>query len=536
MIQSWPKERRKTISLVIIFLIFVVASIICLRGEKDWIPILGRTFPYDGKELKVLVANDVPVLPWFAAGLNHELGFKVEVERGPDTPTILKQLSNGELQEQFDATWLASSPSENLGYEDLLGDSYKLGVDSLGLMVKSDDLKRLKWGDKEVSWKDVEDAVLEGELNFGIADPGDTELGKQSLLSILYEVCGVQPDDLDSELADEKVSKLKRFFAAQGILGDSEEDLFDQFDYVESGTQAVFAKQSESAVMTELTDSEFVRIRDSVELSSHVLSVIKKQDNKSSEASSEIKTKALAGWIVQNPSEVVLEARLDINDSVQQLNDGGAIVDLPFDTKKSEKATRFYNEELRRPKDMNLLVGNTTTLDVPQLEEMKKDLLEELENEEVLTGGALNLTLLSASPDDRLVAKSYSTRSKQQTSAVSDFLRDMGRDSEDDIYGELSRELLRLGRDGNLWQGQAIVLLTDGEVAEESRYQTSFDTALRDRRDGSPGVIPVFIVHYGNENAEEMQRLAEDTGGEVFKANEGGLAAALDRANSYWAA
>ena len=112
----------------------------------------------------------------------------------------------------------------------------------------------------------------------------------------------------------------------------------------------------------------------------------------------------------------------------------------------------------------------------------------------------------------------------------------MGRDSEDDIYGELSRELLRLGRDGNLWQGQAIVLLTDGEVAEESRYQTSFDTALRDRRDGSPGVIPVFIVHYGNENAEEMQRLAEDTGGEVFKANEGGLAAALDRANSYWAA
>lgn len=535
MIQSWPKERRKTISLVIIFLIFVVAPVICLRGEKDWIPILGRSFPYDGKELKVLVANDVRALPWFAAGLNHELGFKVEVERGPDTPTILKQLSNGELQEQFDATWLASSPSENLGYEDLLGDSYKLGVDSLGLMVKSDDLKRLKWDDKEVSWKDVEDAVLEGELNFGIADPGDTELGKQSLLTILYEVCGVQPDDLDSQLADEEVSKLKRFFAAQGILGDSEEDLFEQFDYVESGTQAVFAKQSESAVMTDFTDSEFVPIRDSVELSSHVLSVIKKQDSKSSETSSEIKTKALAGWIVQNPSEVGLKG-LDINDSVQQLNDGGAIVDLPFDTRKSEKATRFYNEELRRPKDMNLLVGDTTTLDAPQLEEMKKDLLEELQNEEVLTGGALNLTLLSASSDDRLVAKSYSTRSKQQTSAVSDFLRDMGRESEDDIYRALSSELRRLGGDGNLWQGQAIVLLTDGEVTEESRYQGSLDDALRDRRDSSPGLIPVFIVHYGNKNAEEMQRLAEDTGGEVFKANEGGLAAALDKANSYWAA
>jgi len=268
---------------------------------------LGRSFPYDGKELKVLVANDVRALPWFAAGLNHELGFKVEVERGPDTQTILKQLSNGELQEQFDATWLASSPSENLGYEDLLGGSYKLGVDSLGLMVKSDDLKRLKWGDKEVSWKDVEDAVLEGELNFGIADPGDTELGKQSLLTILYEVCGVQPDDLDSQLADEELSKLKKFFSVQGILGDSEEDLFDQFDYVKSSTQAVFAKQSESAVMTDFTDSEFVRIRDSVELSSHVLSVIKKQDNKSSETSSEIKTKALAGWIVQNPSEVALK-------------------------------------------------------------------------------------------------------------------------------------------------------------------------------------------------------------------------------------
>ncbi|WP_296110471.1 hypothetical protein [uncultured Corynebacterium sp.] len=535
MIQRWPKKRRKNIGLVIIFLTFVVASVACLRGEKDWIPVLGRSFPYDGKELRVLVANDVRALPWFAAGLNHELGFRVEVERGPDTQTILKQLSNGELQEQFDATWLASSPSENLGYEDLLGDSYKLGVDSLGLMVKSDDLKRLKWSDKEVSWKDVEDAVLEGELNFGIADPGDTELGKQSLLTILYEVCGVQPDDLDSQLADEEFSKLKRFFSEQGILGDSEEDLFDQFDYVKSGTQAVFAKQSESAVMTDLTDSEFVRIRDSVELSSHVLSVIKKQDNKSSETSSEIKTKALAGWIVQNPSEVALKG-LDINDSVQQLNDGGAIVDLPFDTKKSEKATRFYNEELRRPKDMNLVVGDTTTLDAPQLEEMKKDLLEELQNEEVLTGGALNLTLLSASSDDRLVAKSYSTRSKQQTSAVSDFLRGMGRESEDDIYRALSSELWRLGSDGNLWQGQTIVLLTDGEVTEESRYQGSFDDALRDRRDSSPGPIPVFIVHYGNKNAEDMQRLAQDTGGEVFKANEGGLAAALDKANSYWAA
>lgn len=149
-------------------------------------------------------------------------------------------------------------------------------------------------------------------------------------------------------------------------------------------------------------------------------------------------------------------------------------------------------------------------------------------------GRAVNITTSSTSSSKAFTQKDYSSDDPKHAHALKDYVDRMAPRQEANIYYQLYREYLRIPRRGNLIQGQSIVLLTSGTPAKGVDYaEWSHELRYRERKEGV--IFPVYIVHYGNENAEDMQRLAEETGGEVFKAKEGGLATALDRASKYWA-
>ena len=77
----------------------------------------------------------------------------------------------------------------------------------------------------------------------------------------------------------------------------------------------------------------------------------------------------------------------------------------------------------------------------------------------------------------------------------------------------------------------SIVLLTDGEVTA-GRDLATFKQDY-DRITLKKGTVPVFVILYGEANVEEMNLLADMTGGAVFDALNGDLAEAFKEIRGY---
>jgi Ca-activated chloride channel family protein len=99
------------------------------------------------------------------------------------------------------------------------------------------------------------------------------------------------------------------------------------------------------------------------------------------------------------------------------------------------------------------------------------------------------------------------------------------------VYDSLvaAYDVLEQAGDGDF--ATSIVLMTDGETNtgatydDFARHHAGLDTQLR--------TVPVFTVLFGDGNADEMERVAELTGGRSFDASSDGLEAAFREIRDY---
>jgi len=76
-----------------------------------------------------------------------------------------------------------------------------------------------------------------------------------------------------------------------------------------------------------------------------------------------------------------------------------------------------------------------------------------------------------------------------------------------------------------------VVLMTDGEVTRGrtfAQFKNDYEQLPPEKQE-----IPVFVILYGEANIQEMQELAELTGGKTFDALNGDLAAAFEEIRAY---
>ena len=518
---------KKTASILLVFILVVFFVAVGTVAKK-------RDGGEDERPLRIVMANDIPFSSFLWVEAKRDYGMQVEIDRGGDTVELSRKIANGELGDEYDAVWLATNSYVNLQNNEALGESYGLASDTLGLALRSKDLDRLGWRKKQVTWNDVREVVTRGDLTFGMADPGKSNLGMQSLIGILYKIGGLQSDDLAEEVAGKVHPQLKKFFGAQVLLSDTSDELYDRFSATDDVAQAVFAFSSDEKLLRDNGEITFVIPADRIGFNDFPISVIKNPDDEEAEASAHAKTKAFADWITQHGNELRDKIRVELGDSPGQRRADTTTHKLPSSKQEFDNTLRFYREELLRPRDINLLVDVSASMQGENLREVKKDVLDLLGEQAGVDGRAVNITTSSTSSSKAFTQKDYSPDDPKHAHALKDYVDRMAPRQEANIYYQLYREYLRIPRRGNLIQGQSIVLLTSGTPAKGVDYaEWSHELRYRERKEGV--IFPVYIVHYGNENAEDMQRLAEETGGEVFKAKEGGLATALDRASKYWA-
>ena len=97
------------------------------------------------------------------------------------------------------------------------------------------------------------------------------------------------------------------------------------------------------------------------------------------------------------------------------------------------------------------------------------------------------------------------------------------------IYDAVLRAYDRAGEGGTL---NSIVLMTDGESNSGTSRQ-DFITKMTHKMAETNHKIPVFVILYGEASEEEMNFLANFTGGKVFNARGGDLAKAFEEIRSY---
>ena len=78
----------------------------------------------------------------------------------------------------------------------------------------------------------------------------------------------------------------------------------------------------------------------------------------------------------------------------------------------------------------------------------------------------------------------------------------------------------------------SIVLMTDGESNSGTNRQ-EFITKMKRKMAETDRKIPVFVILYGEASEEEMNFLADFTGGKVFNARSGDLSKAFEEIRSY---
>lgn len=508
--------RRNSIrALLVVLLLAVTVVVIKHEGEEDVRP------------LRIVMANDVPFSPYVWVEARRDYGIQVEIDRGGDTIELSRQAASGELQDDYDAVWLANTSYAKLEDDGALGESYSVASDTLGLALRGKDLDRLGWRNKQVTWNDIAETISGGDLTFGMANPGKSNLGMQSLMSVLYKVGGLESDDLARGLVGNERPRLKSFFAGQSFLGENADDIYRELELKDDATQAILMFSSEVKKLPDEGDIKFISPTDAIGFNDFPISVLKKPSDDESEATAADKAETFADWVSQHGNELGNEAVPTTRHK------------LPASKPELDSALRYYREDLLRPRDVNLLVDVSISMEGELLEGAKKDIIDALEKQEGANGRAVNIRTSRTSSSVKFAQKDYSPKDPNQSRELKDFVNGMAPSEEADVYRQLSRVYLGLESSDNIVQGQSIILLTSGEAAEGVDYElwaSRIRERQREQKSGSAPVLPVYIVHYGDEYREDMQSIAEETGGEVFKAKEGGLVAALDRASKYWAA
>ena len=133
----------------------------------------------------------------------------------------------------------------------------------------------------------------------------------------------------------------------------------------------------------------------------------------------------------------------------------------------------------------------------------------------------VTLQAFDFAPHEPLTVR-FSREDPKSAEKLSDFVDGLQAEGGTAVYETLLKALRNTDPNGGI---PSIVLLSDGEstvapdYVEFKRQYEALPEQLRN--------VPVFVILYGDANAIEMQALADLTGGEVFDALGGDLAAAF---------
>ncbi|MFJ9628587.1 VWA domain-containing protein [Streptomyces sp. NPDC091280] len=435
-------------------------------------------------------------------------------------------LAKGKVDGHYDALWLSSND-----YLRLRPDAAKKVVSETSIMtspvaigVKPATVAALGWQPDHVTWSQLEQAVQDGRLTYGMTDPARSNSGFSTLVSVASALSGAQ-----SALTDADVSKatprLKEFFKGQKLTSGSSGWLAQA--YRRRGN--VDALLNYESVLKGIPGLTVIRPSDGVVTADYPLSSLASTDATTREnvrrVTTDLRTDALQKLITTRTH------RRPVVTSVPPASglDTGRRRELPFPGSRSvaDGLLDSYENKLRRPSRTVYVLDTSGSMAGDRLSRLKKALTD-------LTGDFRQREEVTLMPFGSAV-KSVSTHvvSPADPQAGLDAIRKdteaLAADGSTAIYTSLEKAYEHLGSGGDTFT--SIVLMTDGEnttgakAREFDGFYRRLPTAQRD--------IPVFPILFGDSDEAELRHIADLTGGRLFDAQQGSLDGAFEEIRGY---
>ncbi|MFE6284831.1 substrate-binding domain-containing protein [Streptomyces sp. NPDC057877] len=435
-------------------------------------------------------------------------------------------LASGKADGTYDAVWLASNDYLRLRPEAAQEVVSETPVMSspVAIGVKPDTVDELGWEPEKVTWAQVERAVRDGGLTYGMTDPTRSNSGFATLVSVASALSGAQSALTDADVR-RATPRLKDFFQGQQLTSGSSGWLAQA--YQRRGT--VDALLNYESVLLGIPDLTVIRPRDGVVTADYPLSTLA-----SSNATAREDVRRLAEALRSPEAQRQITGTTHRRPVVAAVPPGPGLDparrrELPFPGSRSvaDGLLDSYQNELRRPSRTVYVLDTSGSMQGDRLDRLKQaltDLTGDFREREEVTlmpfGSAVKDVLTHVvDPADPQTGLDGIRRDTEALSAWGDTA----------VYTSLAKAYDHLRTDKDTFT--SIVLMTDGEntTGDDAGDFQSFHASLT----GAQRDIPVFPILFGDSDRSELERIADLTGGRLFDARQGSLDGAFEEIRGY---
>jgi Ca-activated chloride channel family protein len=435
-------------------------------------------------------------------------------------------LAKGKANGRYDALWLSSND-----YLRLRPDAAKKVVSETPIMsspvaigVQTATVRTLGWKPEQVTWSQIEQAVQDGRLTYGMTDPARSNSGFSTLISVASALSGAQSALTDADVT-KATPRLKEFFKGQKLTSGSSGWLATA--YRRRGN--VDALLNYESVLKGIPGLTVIRPRDGVVTADYPFSSLA-----STNATTREDVRRVTEDLRTDPVQRLITGRTHRRPVVASVPPAAGLDtsrrrELPFPGSRSvaDGLLHSYENELRRPSRTVYVLDTSGSMDGDRLSRLKKALTD-------LTGDFRQreeVTLMPFGSDVKSVRTHVVSPGdpKAGLDAIREDTRALSADGNTAIYTSLEKAYEHLGTGDDTFT--SIVLMTDGENTTGAKA-TEFDAFYRqlpaDQRE-----IPVFPILFGDSDRSELAHIADLTGGRLFDGRQGSLDGAFKEIRGY---
>ena len=490
----------------------------CTAGEEEG----GGSDP---DALHILASSELSDMEPILERVGTDLGVPVELSYAGTLDSV-DRLAKGKADGRFDAVWLSSNDYLRLRPEAArkIVSETTVMASPVALGVKPATLRDLGWKPEDVTWAQVEKAVADGRLTYGMTDPSRSNSGFSTLISVASALSGAQSALTDADIA-EASPRLKEFFRGQKLTSGSSGWLATA--YKRRGN--VDALLNYESVLKGIPGLTVIRPRDGVVTADYPLSTLASAD------ATDRDTVRRLGEALRSP-----EVQREITERTHRRPVVAGVApaagldttrrrELPFPGSRSvaDGLLDSYENELRRPSRTVYVLDTSGSMEGERLDGLKAALTD-------LTGDFREreeVTLMPFGSDVKSVRTHVVDPAdpKSGLDAIKKDTAGLEADGDTAIYTSLEKAYDRLGADEDTFT--SIVLMTDGENTAGADAG-EFDDFYQ-RLDGTARQIPVFPILFGDSDRSELEHIADLTGGRLFDAQQGSLDGAFEEIRGY---
>lgn len=535
------KGKSKVILVVILLLVAAGAYVFGKDGSNGAAPWDDeRSIDYS-KPLKIVAATELSDMEPFIKQASADLGFDIQMDYDSGTLVNTRNLLDGAYSDKYDATWFATDAFAKVQGPNPQTIHYSIARSPIALGIKKDVMDRLGWHHREVKWADIADAAARGDLTFGMTDPQESNSGFLTLLSVFAEF-GHFPKNEPFDISKASINepRLKDFFSGQTITSGSSGWLRDTFLKNPDKADGIFNYQSvlESMKENDGADIDVIIPGEATGVADYPISPLRRDGDQDAERDSQAKVRALSSWFDEHRAEVEEKTHLDAEPVYARNEEAESYYQYPETQGDIDFLNRLYHDVLRRPADSNFLLDTSGSMRGKRLKDLKAiltSLINGTAGEEDNPKGFSRRETIKFMPFSSKVAEGYTQEhfdpaSAEQKRGLQDYVNGLQPRGETAIYDAVLQAYEQADKNGDLLS--SIVLMTDG-ASNAGTNRKDFINRLDRKLATTKRKIPVFVILYGESSEEEMNFLAEYTGGKVFDARSGDMAKAFEEIRSY---